>query len=1017
MNAPIVPDKYPELTIKSFVLNDKHTVAALNIVWKGRNLTITQKYGESKDAEAARKEMEKTLTKMVALAEVYDLGEKSKPTKKITYQETGPGHDHVTRERNVVAPKTESIKEYDDYFATKMPNKTKKREAETLSKETYSLEGVKIESAPESTSPPSSQSLFGRLKSALGGGTSAAAAKVSGAASGAVAIGGKAASGAAAAGGAAAGAVAATGGKVVSLAATAGAATLDATKTAGGEIATLAKKVGRVALGTAIGIPLYLGAVVASPFILIASGVAAVKNYFDKRKIKKEDHLVAAAHEMKETEEMSKLRAATTFYADQVKASEGISIEQYGLGSSGRDSANLSFMSFLTTNLVKRLDNLKNLVAHVDRALVRSGKSGGTGQEVKDVVEAIIRGQSTERFTSVLVENVTKELRKVQQTIGEYPFSDEAPPSPLVAGDVGLADAGSVRAGLDAADFKKRLNRFIKALGKYPEASEISQKDARNANEKILKTFREVLGSRAYHRLKYNIDDPAIKFLHKFAASIWTEVKVLDAYQRFGEKALDRARQQKALESAEKQEVGSTVMTSHDHANVVEAIDASIDAVQKDLYNVRRLPDLIMYTVTHPGQTLSSMMSEGGNLKTVASLLGQGEYDPALMSNNPSLQGTTEFQVNGQDVRVNNVYGGSPTIGDEISPEFLAILVAAENNQLAKPEDRIAEIPDHVIYTNFQNLDGGEGENSRSKAIMELNRLFPLSFIGITLSKDNHLYKMPEYKKDPASVKWTGPVDMGSEMLELLTRKSSFSLEDRGNKNEGSGFYFPGRIEHWNPIFDAVIKQAVWIFSTLHGEQSAEEANKLRVGEEAYKLRGAFQEYVYASLQHLLEVQMAQELIERGVKNPHIHSQRACKENIDRGGAANAAYLHLRLGLIDDSEKSQEEKQQVVVGALHSRSLAVRNRMVLLDRLPQVKAFMEYVPPQDFWKGQKWVLEQLKSPEGNSLQFNSPKFTLGAHATSLPVSSTDLEPKRSAVEVKIEHRPASALDSIELTDI
>lgn len=632
-------------------------------------------------------------------------------------------------------------------------------------------------------------------------------------------------------------------------------------------------KIGRVAQAILFGI----AALAFTPlFMLVAGGAALGKNIADYYRISKDhegEHLLTANKKMKIEEEQIKLDAAKSLLVQ-------LDVEK------------------MTAGLEEKLLDEATHRLQIERLVLRKIADASKKEEVYKIVAALDLTQSY----PVNAEKTLSQI--VKETVNEVKFMH------------------AEQASAVAAEFRKLLAEFREL--------ESSSKETRYVNEMITKKLRELINSQVYQALKYDPSNPAIQFIHRFAVSIWTEVKVLGTYQEFGQKAIERAT--------------SLFPEREGETSISMAINGSIKSVAHDLFQVRHLPQLILYTFTHPLQTLASILSEGHWYSGVIEAI-IGKYDVhGRLSNNPSLQGTTTVSLRNQKAIVNNVYGGSPTIKDEISPEFLAVVQAAENNQFADQKDHLDEIPDQVFYTNFQDLKK-TGENRRSLAIMHLNQQYPLSFVGITLSKDSDFYLMPNLP----SVKWESATKMGEEMLTHLTDDSSFSLEKREKREAGkgdSGFYFPGTKKTWEPIFRSVLDSANDLFKD----------KKAAEGQEAYQLRGAYQEYVYATLQLYLEVKLTQDLKSSGISQPHLHSQRACKENIDRGGAANAAYLHLRLGLSQDYD--QKTKEALVVGTLHCRALGARDRMILPDRLPQVLAFIEQVSPEQFWEQQKVFLEK-----------------------------------------------------------
>ena len=70
--------------IKEFKLEDNGKSARMKVEWGGRSLTIKQQYKFQKSEEEARSALEKTINKMLALADVYEIGKPKSKTKSIT---------------------------------------------------------------------------------------------------------------------------------------------------------------------------------------------------------------------------------------------------------------------------------------------------------------------------------------------------------------------------------------------------------------------------------------------------------------------------------------------------------------------------------------------------------------------------------------------------------------------------------------------------------------------------------------------------------------------------------------------------------------------------------------------------------------------------------------------------------------------------------------------------------------------------------------------------------------------
>lgn len=471
--------------------------------------------------------------------------------------------------------------------------------------------------------------------------------------------------------------------------------------------------------------------------------------------------------------------------------------------------------------------------------------------------------------------------------------------------------------------FLNQLNKELNALNK-PQAFPSFKKDleklvshlksadpdsAQKANAQFLQDLRTVLRSDAYQALKDNPTDPSIRLIHQLCVGIWNNVKVLNHYKDFGESMLNG------------------IDRSHETADVLKQ---TWHKGSQELHTEKGL-DLFSYK-------LNNMESVWG---AVTSQTMIGTYDPHALSNNPSLQSITQTKLDTTDVKINNCYGGSPTIGKELSPEFLAVLQAAENNQFAKDKDRISGVPDMVSYTNFQQLSPHGGEGARSRAIMMANELFPLSFMGITLTKDTPFYKM---QSDVTP--WKRAEDFGKEVKAELMKNECFQLLSEYSKDQG--YHFAGDQKRWELIFDTAIQLA-----NLHF-QSYDSALPLPA-QATFEHKAAYLEFVYSLIQGAQELEAAQRVraINPNLKGVTVMAIKACKENIDRGGAENVKYLYNRL------PEDHPDRLSLITGAFHSRALSVRNRMILEHRTEHLFSYMEHVSSSAFKEYQKQMLDAL----------------------------------------------------------
>ncbi len=480
-------------------------------------------------------------------------------------------------------------------------------------------------------------------------------------------------------------------------------------------------------------------------------------------------------------------------------------------------------------------------------------------------------------------------------------------------------------------DFRKKWNNFTDALDyyQYMNQKEMSTDQYQEANQNIIKAYREVLATEAYQMLKSDYSNSHIQFLHKFASSIWNDVKLMGEFEKLGT-------------TIQKKMNVPVVDPSQEEVSI--ALKNSIETTGKEAHQIRKPLSAFLWTLTHPKQVLGALAGGTKIASAFANLLGETEYDPhGGLGNNPSLQGTSTLSIQGKQATINNVYGASPTVGPgdapKISLEFEAILQAATNNQIAvmlgTDYFRLTGVSDTIFYANFQNIQSPKsGEGHRSVEIMKLNEKYPLSFLGITLSKDSKFYGKKMRKEDAV---WPGVQQFGELMKEKLKLDASFSLENR-SKDETSdcGFYFPAPKEQWKPIFDEIIAKANEVFGN---EQYP------MIGPEAKELCGAYQECVYYMIQHYLEIKLANDLMKRGVEKPVVHSQGACKEDIDRGGTSQAGNLWLNMKYNNDTT----DAVPMLIGSLNGRPLSSKDRLIIDYRTDQVLSFIKHVNRDEFF--------------------------------------------------------------------
>lgn len=641
---------------------------------------------------------------------------------------------------------------------------------------------------------------------------------------------------------------------------------------------------------TAIKVGVTFASIIFAPILvplLLVVGGAAYLGVAIHNAIQKKYNLVDASKEMKITEEKNKFDAlkqiSKNFRADRPNFIDEVKNQN--------------------TDAVKLLITSQNKVErHILRFLANNGTSIDKQKMIK--IRDIALTFNPEDFID------TKSLEiAIKKAVPELGYSiTEAQVSTIVD-----------ELKLTGTRDKKVIEEDIQKLENLIETLETTPPNFGIANTKVTAELRAVIQSQTYQALKEDPDNEYVKLTHKLACGIWNNVKSLSAYEAFADQVLPDIEQ---------------MVDRNPH----EIMKESHGRTKLEHFTDHGIPAKILYAIINPAQAIGSLASLGGWHRELAGaipFIGNRVYDShGELHNNPSLQGTTTAAIRSGNTtvnaKINNCYGGSPTINDQIAPEFEALCQAAENNQFANEPDNF--IPSMISYTNFQNIENRHGEGERSFAIMFGNKKYPLSFLGMTLAKDSGFYKMGgKYKNgewtNVEDVKWNGAKHFGQKLIEKYTHDKCFQYGERTVGESANGMFFPGTKEEWKPIFAAITKQANLRFQDMPAK-----------GVEAAKLRGAYQEYVYTMIQQASEIKLAQDIYKRtGNPNPLITAIRACKENIDRGGAENAKYLYVNL----PENMDIEERMTLVTAALECRALSARERVILEDRLPSVLAFIE----------------------------------------------------------------------------
>jgi hypothetical protein len=198
-------------------------------------------------------------------------------------------------------------------------------------------------------------------------------------------------------------------------------------------------------------------------------------------------------------------------------------------------------------------------------------------------------------------------------------------------------------------------------------------------NRDTLKLLRKVLDNPAYQALQYDSLDETVVALQSFAASNWNqESGVMDKFNEFGQKLLS--------------DLGGE---GSETDRVVEGKERLLDHGPRDGAGgwtqhvfgdgISKVFGRIGYFLTLPKNSTGSMASMGGLAREAVMRPYDGYGDlgnKGFPIMNHTFMGRSEEGDPEIVGRVTTCAGGSPTIDETVTPEFLALLQGAENRQI-----------------------------------------------------------------------------------------------------------------------------------------------------------------------------------------------------------------------------------------------------------------------------------------------------------------------------------------------
>jgi len=466
----------------------------------------------------------------------------------------------------------------------------------------------------------------------------------------------------------------------------------------------------------------------------------------------------------------------------------------------------------------------------------------------------------------------------------------------------------------------KSMKELEKITGELEQLLENkpADKDLEKWNFKVIQKLRKAFKSDAYQALKEDEDNPIIRKLHDLNLAMYTETPLLQAY-------------------LEKGALGDKISEMGKEKPLWDRISSVRTSLHKD-HKLFKSHGSLKYIWRHTKQFFGAFVSQ-----KVGSALA--DYDPhGKLGNNAGALYEEKVHVGQTDGRLLDVRTPSPTIGKEVSPEFRAALQAIENQRVrVMAGGESLGRPNVWVYTNYQDMTNKmNGEHDRSMAIMRLNDEFPLSFKGMTLSKDSEFYKDGlGHEKDM----WDNVNREGFEISQndddydadyhdaidnfvkgLVTNlkdKAHFTLENR-TKQKGGRLYFPDEVK-----FKGYINEVEQLTRELLHKMTENKENLTET--ETWAIKMAAKEFAYAALQRMYQADILADLAKQGLK-PDAITTSACKEDIDRGFSDHVK----RMAIYTDASDDQ------LAGMINMPALMARYRVILADRQEPSLAFLEH---------------------------------------------------------------------------
>ncbi len=400
--------------------------------------------------------------------------------------------------------------------------------------------------------------------------------------------------------------------------------------------------------------------------------------------------------------------------------------------------------------------------------------------------------------------------------------------------------------------------KFLDLVSLIERASHSGTHDPETHAKAIWSNFRELLEHPVYGLMRCDETNSIIRRLHSLAIGAHAHTESVRSYHFLGD-AIQKASHFKRSDSF------SDVLTTS-RLTAAESGFLVNDPPPGFRTSIEKLGKVFSTFLNCIMAKISCARTTNLVAKELNELFFATPKDPKdyrTLGNLPSHVYTERFSDNtGSTVDMRVVMHASPTKGEAIIPEFLAILQALENRQHSNI-DNDPYPTTFYVYTNLQSRYEGN-ERNQTEAIMNLNERFPTVFHAVTLNADG-LADLPFDDELPDS------------MLKVLLSEQSFTL----TKTTGdSNYYFPANEkEKWKEVLTNIVKSA---YNVIKNDRQIEGTFKTQ----------ATWELVHSDIIRYRELEAATNAIIPGKKR-EILIGRSCIVCVDRGPKEHSKQLML----------------------------------------------------------------------------------------------------------------------------